>query len=103
MGRMESIWGKDCLEFKPKRWISKCGGIKHEPSFKFPVFNAGPRTCIGKDMSFSQMKILAATIIYNYHIQVEEDQIISPSASIVIQMKHGLKVRLIKRVPLMSN
>lgn len=21
MARMESIWGKDCLEFKPERWI----------------------------------------------------------------------------------
>ncbi|XP_049386838.1 alkane hydroxylase MAH1-like isoform X1 [Solanum stenotomum] len=103
MGRMESIWGKDCLEFKPERWISERGGIKHEPSYKFPAFNAGPRTCIGKEMAFIQMKIVAATIIYNYHIQLGEDQIISPNSSIIIQMKHGLKVRLVKRVPLMSN
>ncbi|PHT37012.1 hypothetical protein CQW23_24712 [Capsicum baccatum] len=102
MGRMQSIWGKDCLEFKPERWISQRGGIKHEPSFKFPVFNAGPRTCIGKEMTFIQMKLLAATIIYNYQILVE-DQTISPSSSIVMQMKHGLKVRLVKRAPLMSN
>ncbi|XP_049342631.1 alkane hydroxylase MAH1-like [Solanum verrucosum] len=36
MGRMESIWGKYCLEFKPERWISERGGIKHEPSLLFP-------------------------------------------------------------------
>ncbi|CAK9157779.1 unnamed protein product [Ilex paraguariensis] len=36
MGRMETIWGKNCLEFIPERWISERGGIKHEPSFKFP-------------------------------------------------------------------
>ncbi|KAM3288507.1 alkane hydroxylase MAH1 [Capsicum chacoense] len=102
MGRMESIWGKDCLEFKPERWISERGRIKHEPSFKFPAFNAGPRTCIGKEMAFIQMKIAAATIIYNYHIQVK-DQVIFPSASVIAQMKHGLKVRLIKRVPVASN
>ncbi|KAA8523445.1 hypothetical protein F0562_009868 [Nyssa sinensis] len=47
-GRMESIWGKDCLEFKPERWISENGGIKHVPSFKFAVFNAGPRSCLGE-------------------------------------------------------
>ncbi|XP_006340071.2 alkane hydroxylase MAH1-like [Solanum tuberosum] len=99
MGRMESLWGKDCLEFKPERWISKRGEIKHEPSFKFTAFNAGPRACIGKEMAFTQMKIVAATIIHNYHIQVE-DQIISPSSSVIIQVKHGLKVRLIKRVTL---
>ncbi|KAM7499113.1 hypothetical protein LguiA_023527 [Lonicera macranthoides] len=97
MGRMETIWGKDCLEFKPERWISETGGIKHESAFKFPAFNAGPRSCIGKDMSFTQMKIVAATIIYNYKVEVVEGHPITPSASIILSMKHGLKVRLIKR------
>ncbi|MCD9559411.1 hypothetical protein HAX54_017340 [Datura stramonium] len=103
MGRMETIWGKDCLEFKPDRWISKQGRVKHEPSFKFPAFNAGPRTCLGKEMAFIQMKLVAAPIIYNYHIQLVEDQIISPSASVIVQMKNGLKVMLTKRVPLHSS
>jgi cytochrome P450 len=53
MGRMESIWGEDFLEFKPERWISKIGRIMHVPSYKFIAFNAGPRTCLGKDMSHS--------------------------------------------------
>ncbi|KAJ4715546.1 Cytochrome P450 family protein [Melia azedarach] len=50
MGRMKSIWGEDCLEFKPVRWISENGRIKHEPSYKFLPFNAGPRTCLGKEV-----------------------------------------------------
>ncbi|KAJ0040494.1 hypothetical protein Pint_27122 [Pistacia integerrima] len=33
MGRMESIWGEDCLEFKPERWITEKGGIKHDSLF----------------------------------------------------------------------
>ncbi|KAM3199149.1 hypothetical protein P3L10_034301 [Capsicum annuum] len=82
MGRMETLWGKDYLEFKPERWISDRGGIKHEPSFKFPAFNVGPRTCIGKEMTFFQMKIVAATIIHNYHIQVVEPNNVSPTTSI---------------------
>jgi len=32
MGRDEDIWGKDCLKFKPARWISKRGGIVYAPS-----------------------------------------------------------------------
>ncbi|KAL2473228.1 alkane hydroxylase MAH1 [Forsythia ovata] len=96
-GRMERIWGKDCLEFKPERWISEHGGIKHEPSFKFPAFNAGPRTCIGKEMSFVQMKMVVATIILNYHVQVVEAHSVSPSDSIIIQMKHGLKIMFFTR------
>ncbi|KAK4377885.1 hypothetical protein RND71_004181 [Anisodus tanguticus] len=100
MGRMENLWGKNCLEFKPERWISERGGVKHEPSYKFPAFHAGPRTCLGKEMAFIQLKMVAATIIYNYHIQLVEAQTISPTATVVIRMTHGLKVRVVKRVPL---
>ncbi|XP_059666679.1 alkane hydroxylase MAH1-like [Cornus florida] len=96
MGRMETIWGKDCLDFKPERWISE-QGVKHEPSYKFPAFNAGPRSCVGKDMSFIQMKMISATIIYNYDIKVAEGHPISPNESILLHMKRGLKVRIAKR------
>ncbi|GMY13276.1 alkane hydroxylase MAH1-like isoform X1 [Fagus crenata] len=97
MGRMESIWGKDCLEFKPERWISERGRILHVPSFKFIAFNAGPRTCLGKEMAFIQMKIIVSAIIWNYHVQVVEGHPVSPGISIILQMKHGLKVRISKR------
>lgn len=60
MGRMEQIWGEDCMEFKPERWISERGDIIHVPSYKFIAFNTGPRICIGKDISFIQMKMVAA-------------------------------------------
>ncbi|KAI3456694.1 hypothetical protein Pfo_013357 [Paulownia fortunei] len=97
VGRMEAVWGKDCLEFKPERWISPRGGMKHEPSYKFPAFNVGPRTCLGKEMAFIQMKMVAATIIYHYNIQLVEGHPVSPRDSIILQAKHGLRVRLSKR------
>jgi cytochrome P450 len=97
MGRMESIWGEDCLEFKPERWISKEGRIVHAPSYKFITFNAGLRTCLGKDMTFIQMKIVASTIIWNYHVQVVEGHPVLPNISFILHMKHGLQVRVNKR------
>ena len=69
----------------------------HVPSFKFIAFNAGPRTCIGKDIAFIQMKIIASTIIWNCHVHVIEGHPISPGISILLHMKHGLKVRISKR------
>ncbi|KAL2528182.1 Cytochrome [Forsythia ovata] len=98
MGRMESIWGKDCLEFKPERWISERGTIKHEPSYKFLAFNAGPRTCLGKEVAFTQMKAVAATIIHNYQVEVVKGHKIAPNCSIILYMKNGLKVRISKRL-----
>ncbi|KAI3816285.1 hypothetical protein L1987_15978 [Smallanthus sonchifolius] len=97
MGKMKSIWGEDCMEFKPERWVAKGGGIKHEPSYKFPAFNSGPRTCVGKDMSLSQVKIVATMVIYHYHIEPVEGHLVLPADSMVLQMKHGLKVRVTKR------
>ncbi|KAJ6339273.1 hypothetical protein OIU77_007270 [Salix suchowensis] len=97
MGRMSSIWGDDYLEFKPERWITDKGGMKHEPSYKFFSFNAGPRTCLGKDVAFTQMKAVVAAIIYNYQVQVVDEHTITPSQSIILHMKHGMKVKLTKR------
>ncbi|KAM7490733.1 hypothetical protein LguiA_033654 [Lonicera macranthoides] len=79
MGRMGTIWGKDCLEFMAERWISESGGIKLERSFNFPAFNAGPRSCLGKDMALQEMEIIATTIIYNYRVEVVEGHPITPS------------------------
>lgn len=98
VGRMEEVWGKDCLEFKPERWISGSGKIKHEPSYKFVAFNAGPRTCLGKEMAFIQMKMVAATIIHHYNIKLVEGHTVSPRDSIILQTKHGLRVSLSTRI-----
>ncbi|XP_050204845.1 alkane hydroxylase MAH1-like [Mercurialis annua] len=98
MGRMASIWGEDCLEFKPERWISEGGKIKHEPSYKFLVFNAGPRTCLGKEIAFTQMKAVAAKILHSYNFELVEGHNVSPASnSIILHMKYGLRVRVSRR------
>ncbi|XP_012568920.2 alkane hydroxylase MAH1-like [Cicer arietinum] len=98
MGRVEEIWGEDCLEFKPERWISNKGGIIHVPSYKFIAFNAGPRSCLGKDISFTEMKMVVVAILLNYHIQLVEEHPIVPSLSVILHMKHGLKIMVKKRI-----
>ncbi|CAH9083670.1 unnamed protein product [Cuscuta europaea] len=93
-GRMVSVWGEDCMEFKPERWISPAtGGIQHQPSYKFPAFNAGPRSCIGRDMAFTVIKMIAATILCHYHYELlAHDRPVEISESILLEMKDDLKV-----------
>ncbi|KAL9274625.1 Alkane hydroxylase MAH1-like protein, partial [Drosera capensis] len=69
MGRLRSLWGEDCLEFKPERWITETGEIKYESPHKFFTFNSGSRICLGKDLALFQMKALATTILLNYDVQ----------------------------------
>ncbi|XP_058069125.1 noroxomaritidine synthase 2-like [Magnolia sinica] len=97
MGRMEGIWGEDCLEFKPERWITERGRLRFEPSYKFIAFNAGPRTCLGKDVAFTQMKVAAAAVLYNFHFEVVDGHPVEPKISIILHMKNGLMVRIRER------
>ncbi|KAG9451160.1 hypothetical protein H6P81_011125 [Aristolochia fimbriata] len=93
MGRMKWIWGEDCLDFKPERWIEeKTGNLKHEPSSKYPVFNVGPRACLGKKMGLTVMKTVIAAILLHFHVEVVEGQSVRPVPSVILKMKDGLKV-----------
>ncbi|XP_059627470.1 cytochrome P450 94C1 [Cornus florida] len=70
MGRMERVWGPDCLEFKPERWLQN-GVFTPESPFKYPVFQAGVRICLGKELALVQMKIVALTLIRRFDIRVD--------------------------------
>nr|KYP40695.1 Cytochrome P450 86A2 [Cajanus cajan] len=96
MGRMESIWGKDCKEFKPERWLRN-GRFVSESAYKFSAFNGGPRLCLGKDFAYYQMKYAAASIIFRYHVKVVENHHVVPKLALTLYMKHGLKVNLHRR------
>ncbi|CAN6979491.1 unnamed protein product [Brassica rapa subsp. trilocularis] len=97
LGRMKSVWGEDASEFKPERWISETGRLIHVPSFKFLSFNAGPRTCLGKEVAMTQMKTVAMKIIQNYEVKIVEGHKIEPVPSIILHMKQGLRVMVTKR------
>ncbi|KAH6792605.1 cytochrome P450 [Perilla frutescens var. hirtella] len=99
MGRMEGIWGKDCREFKPERWL-RDGRFMSESAYKFTAFNGGPRLCLGKDFAYYQMKFAAASILLRYRVVVVENHPVVPKMALTMYMKYGLKVRLEKRHPI---
>ncbi|KAM7265787.1 hypothetical protein ACFE04_003470 [Oxalis oulophora] len=96
MGRMESIWGKDCLEFRPDRFLDESGFFRQENPFKYTVFHAGPRICLGKDMAYIQMKSIAASVIERFVIDVKNKSKTPPDhvLSLTLRMKGGLQVRV---------
>ncbi|GKB66161.1 cytochrome P450 94B3-like protein [Tanacetum coccineum] len=97
MGRMENLWGKDCLEFRPDRWFSESGVFKMENPYKFSVFQAGPRVCLGKEMAFMQMKYVVASVLRRFElVPVSLDQPVFVPL-LTAHMDGGLKVRVRKR------
>ncbi|KAE8674871.1 Cytochrome P450 [Hibiscus syriacus] len=71
MGRMEQVWGSDCLQFNPERWL-KNGRYSYTPQdlYKLPVFQAGKRVCLGKEISVVEMKCVVLAVIRRFKIQV---------------------------------
>ncbi|XP_062029750.1 cytochrome P450 94B3-like [Rosa rugosa] len=107
MGRMEELWGKDRFEFKPDRWFCDkpgCDGddnervMKFVSPYKFPVFQAGPRVCLGKEMAFIQMKYVMASVLRRFEIRPVYDldrPVFVPL--LTAHMAGGLKVLVQKR------
>ncbi|XP_022882933.1 cytochrome P450 94C1-like [Olea europaea var. sylvestris] len=74
MGRMEEIWGPDCMEFKPERWLKNDGLFFQENPFKYPVFQAGVRICLGKEMALVELKSVALSLLRRFRIELAQQQ-----------------------------
>ncbi|XP_030454102.1 cytochrome P450 86A22 [Syzygium oleosum] len=98
IGRMEFIWGPDCLEFKPERWLSSDGKrTELQDSYKFVSFNAGPRLCLGKDLAYLQMKSVVAAVLLRHQLTVAPGHRVEQKMSLTLFMKYGLKMNVHQR------
>ncbi|XP_050377687.1 cytochrome P450 94B3-like [Argentina anserina] len=107
MGRMKELWGKDRFEFNPDRWFCEERGsdgsdnervMKVVSPYKYPVFQAGPRVCLGKEMAFIQMKYVMASVLRRFEITPVcdlEQPVFVPL--LTAHMAGGLKVLIQKR------
>ncbi|KAI4382426.1 hypothetical protein MLD38_008394 [Melastoma candidum] len=96
VGRMKTIWGDDCMEFKPERWLSPEGDRFEPPKdgYKFVAFNAGPRTCLGKDLAYLQMKSIASAVLLRYRLSLVPGHKVEQKMSLTLFMKNGLHINL---------
>ncbi|GFP97063.1 cytochrome p450 94c1 [Phtheirospermum japonicum] len=93
MGRMEEVWGPDCLEFKPERWL-RDGVFFNESPFKFPVFQAGLRVCLGKEMALVEIKCVAISILRRFRAELVGEVDGNPrfSPGLTATFRDGLRV-----------
>ncbi|KAF4367424.1 hypothetical protein F8388_025842 [Cannabis sativa] len=100
MARMEKLWGENCCEFRPERWLGQddiSGGLVFKPEnpYKYPIFNGGPRMCVGIDIGYIQMKYIAASLIERFEISLEDkERVPQISFWFTIGMKGGLPVTI---------
>ncbi|KAH6758421.1 hypothetical protein C2S51_018656 [Perilla frutescens var. frutescens] len=103
MGRVEKVWGKDWAEYRPSRWLERAadGGDKwsfvQRDSFTYPVFQAGPRICLGKEMAFLQMKRVIAGVLRQFRVLPVAEAEPVFTTDLTAKMKGGFPVRIEER------
>lgn len=77
MSRSKRIWGKDAGTFRPERWLWN-PEVKGSPlpkdhparktAFEFPVFHAGPRSCLGKQLARIELVFALRELMLRFDI-----------------------------------
>merc|ERR1712118_438280 len=62
-----TLW-EEPLAFKPERWLDGEGNFQRESPFKFAVFQAGPRQCLGIDFAYLEAKLILVMILQRYNL-----------------------------------
>ncbi|KAF7861953.1 hypothetical protein EAF04_007834 [Stromatinia cepivora] len=93
MNRSKSTWGEDSDDFRPERWLED-GVLISKTAFEYPVFNGGPRTCLGKKMAEIVVAQVIATLMVNLDfLPIDQKERISKN-SLTLPMEGGLPCRV---------
>ena len=106
MNRSTRIWGQDAYAYRPERWLDisvdldNCGRgskatFRPRTQHEFPVFNGGPRTCLGKKMAELQAVYVIATLVDQFdfrEVKSAEGQSVERRSrnSLTLPMEGGL-------------
>ena len=111
MGRSKNLWGDDADTFRPERWLIVSDGgerstLKTMSAFAFPVFNGGPRACLGKKMAELLAVHVIACLIWKYEFAEVFDKETKPGKapkerksqnSLTLPMEGGLPCYIRRR------
>lgn len=62
----KEIWGEDADDFNPERWES----VTERQKDAFIPFSYGPRACIGRNVADMELKLILATWIRRYDVEL---------------------------------
>ncbi|CAN1844894.1 Cytochrome P450 94A1 [Linum perenne] len=102
MGRSERVWGSDWAEFRPERWLKRASEDSEKwifvgtDPYSYPVFQAGPRICLGREMAFLQMKRMVAGILSKFKVVPAAGEGFQPVyvSLLTAKMKGGFPVKI---------
>ncbi|XXG95626.1 hypothetical protein Hte_001894 [Hypoxylon texense] len=90
MNRSKIRWGDDADTFLPERWLTDDGKLITKSAAEFPVFNGGPRLCLGKRMAeLLAVQVIATMVLLFEFTPAYQGERVSKS-SLTLPMEGGL-------------
>lgn len=89
MNRSKLIWVEDTDDFKPERWLEN-GKFIAKTAFEFPVFNGGPRLCLGKTLAEGVAVQAIGTFLLRFDFKPLNDKERVSKNSLTLPMEGGL-------------
>jgi cytochrome P450 len=77
--------GFDPDRFTPERSASR-------PRYAYLPFGGGPRQCIGTNFALYEAKLILATILQRYTLDLVPGQDMRPDAAVTLRPRHGMKM-----------
>mmetsp|Transcript_33183 Transcript_33183/g.92994 ORF Transcript_33183/g.92994 Transcript_33183/m.92994 type:complete len:625 (+) Transcript_33183:27-1901(+) len=69
MGRSNEYYD-DPDTFRPERWLTSEGRFRRPSQYRFPVFQGGPRTCLGQDLAYLEAKVMLCGLVQRFEIEL---------------------------------
>jgi cytochrome P450 len=59
--------------FRPERWLGEDKKFAHDHLNASLPFGTGPRVCIGKNLAYMEMRLIAAHLLWNFDIELDRE------------------------------
>ncbi|KAJ7903501.1 cytochrome P450 [Mycena olivaceomarginata] len=103
--RNPAVWGPDCLEWKPERWLSplpQSVADAHLPGIysNLMSFSGGGRACIGFKFSQLEMKVVLCLLVERFKFSLSDKNISWQMSGITVPSVDGTQPQLPLKVEL---